>query len=152
VEHPQRACHEKRSPEHPTTVDTPRTYLQRAAVQENEPLIDLSLGTLNDESSILDETSLDFEATGGRIEPRTNSCNNDDQSTSSRSPGPMPGERNIMGAGSDSAVVSALTNVDPSLFTALPSTIEYSSLTQRFKPILNRCMHFIHKFTLPNPD
>jgi hypothetical protein len=150
VEHPQRACREPSFREHPTTVDTPRASLRSAPVQEHEPLTDLFLGTLHDELSIWDERSFGFETTGRAIEPLSNLCNSYDQSTSSHSPDSTPGECDIMDSGPVSAVATALTNIESPLFTSLPPTVQYSSLTQRFKPLLNRCMHFAHTLILPN--
>ncbi|RDL41498.1 Uncharacterized protein BP5553_01477 [Venustampulla echinocandica] len=138
VEHPQRAHRARRSP--PVTtfthsgslsnsiiVDTHRAYFQSEAVEENVPHIDPSLETVNDERTISGTTS-----------PHLNSCNSEDQSTSLRSPEPTTCERNVASPVPNAAAVSAMTNIPFPLFTSKPRTIEYSSLTQRFKPILNR--------------
>jgi hypothetical protein len=168
VEHPQRAHRARRSPsatsfthsksrsnsfrEHSIIVNTHRAYLQSEAVEESEPPIDLSLRTLDDESSIRSAGSPDLETIDGATEPRPNSCNCEYQSTSTRSPDATSGERNITGSGPDSAVVSALTYIPSPLFKSVPPTIEYSSLTQRFRPILNRCMPLVRTYALPNSD
>jgi hypothetical protein len=133
-------------------VDTHIAPFQNGTVEENEPPIDPSLETLNDESSTRSERFPDLETIEGTNEPRLNSCNNEDHSTSFHLPEPRTGERNVAGSGPNTAAVSALTNIPLPLFTSIPPTIEYSSLTQRFRPILNRCMHFVYTFSLPNSD
>jgi Fungal specific transcription factor domain len=168
VERPQRAHRARRSPsattlthagslsnssrEHSIIVDTHRAYFQSEALEENGPSIDPSLGTLNDEQSIRSEGSPDLETIDGTTKPHLNSYNSQDQSTSSCSLEPTTGERNVAGPVSNTAAVSALAKISSPLFTAKPPTIVYSSLTQRFKPILNRCMYFVHTFALPNSD
>jgi hypothetical protein len=167
-EHPQREHRARRSPsvntfthsrcfsnpsrEDSIIVDTHIAPFQSGAVEENEPPIDPSLETLNDESSTRSEGFPDLETIDGTNEPHLNSCNSEDQSTSFRLPEAATGERNVAGSGPNAAAVSALTNIPLPLFTSVPPTIEYSSLTQRFGPILNRCMHFMYTFALPNSD
>ncbi|KAB8230975.1 transcription factor domain-containing protein [Aspergillus alliaceus] len=153
VEHPQRAYRARRSPsvatfthsgslsnslrEHSIIVDTHR-HFQGEAVEGNEAPIDPPLGTLNVKPPIRGEGSPDLGTIDVTSDPRLNSCNSEDQSPSSRPPKLTIGERNVTGPEPNAAAVSALTNIPSSLFTSVPPAIEYSSLTQRFKPILDR--------------
>lgn len=144
VEHPQKA-HRARSSssvtntltysrslsnssrDHSIILDTHRAYFEKEAVEENVPRIDPSLGALNHKSLTRSERSLNSETVDGRPETRLKSCTSEDQSAR-----PSP----------QTAAVSTLPNVPSPLFTSIPATIGYSSLTQRFKPILNRCTPF----------
>ncbi|KAI9835126.1 MAG: hypothetical protein M1819_002495 [Sarea resinae] len=154
LEHPQRACRGRRSPsvitltqpgalsdssrEHSIIVDTQRASFQSEAVEEHGQPIDPSLGTLNDDSSIRNEGSPDLGTVDASTEPRLSSCHSEDQFACSRAPEPMTGEHTVAGPGPDDAAISALTNSPSPFITSVPPSIEYSSLTQRFKPILNR--------------
>jgi hypothetical protein len=167
-EHPQREHRARRSPsvttfthsgifsnpsrEDSIIVDTHIAPFQSGAVKEIEPPVDPSLEDLNDESSTRREGFPDLETIDGTNEPRLNSCNSKDQSTSFRLPEPTTGGRNVAGSGPNAAAVSALTNIPLPIFTSVPPTVEYSNLTQRFRPILNRCMRFVYTFALPNSD
>ena len=157
VEHPQRAHHARRSPsvttlthsgyhfdvsrENSVTVKIQSASFQTDAAEEDAPVVDLSLETLNDESSIRSDRCPHIETIDGTNEPQQNSCNTQDRVTSSRSPKPTIGESNVGGPGLDATAVLALADILPPSFTSVPPTIDYHSLTQRFKPILNRCMH-----------
>lgn len=154
-EHPQIAYHTRRSPfvtthsgslsnssrEHPIIAETHGSYFHRETPEENGSLIDLSVGTLNNGRWIMGEGSPDLETINETTEPHLNPCNTEDQSISWRSPELATSEDNIAGPVPNATAVWALTDIPTALFASITPTIEYSSLTERFKPMLNRCMH-----------
>lgn len=158
VEHPQRACRTRpalsvtastysgsvpnTSREHSIVGDT-RAYIQSEAVEGYGPPSDPSLGTSNHESATSGQRAPDLETADGAAELHLKSCISEDKFASSHSPEHITGERNAASPGPNTMEVSALTSIPSSLFMHIPSTIGYTSLTQRFKPILNRCMHSV---------
>ena len=166
MEDPQRACRARHylspfafthsgtscdSPRDHSNIADPQTvHYQSEGVEENEPPIEPSLKTLNDELSIMSEGSPELETISGMSNPHLNTCNNQYQSTSSPSPKFTAGEHGAAGPGLNAVAVPALTNNSSPLSIFVPPTIEYSSLTQRYQPVLDRCMCFVHTFLLPS--
>lgn len=148
-EDPNIAYHTRRSPfiaaysgslsgssrEHPITAEIRGSYSLTETPKEDGSLIDLSIGTSIDNGQrIMDEGSPDLEEINETIEPHLKSCNTEDQSVSWHSPGLATSENNVV-------AVWALTDIPAPLFSSITPSIEYSSLTERFKPILDRCTH-----------
>jgi hypothetical protein len=158
VEHPQRAYRTRPalsvtaftysgsvpdpSREHSIVGDT-RAYIQSEAVEGHGPPSDPSLGTSNHESATMGQRAPDLETAGRSGRASLYSCISEDKSASSHSPEPITGERNAAGPGPNTMEVSVLTSIPSPVFMHIPPTIEYTSLTQRFKPILNRCMRSV---------
>lgn len=164
-EDPQKAYHTRRSPfatthsgslsnssrEHPIIAETHGSYFYGEAAEENGSPIDLSVGTLNNGRWMMGEGSPDLETIDKTTEPHLNRCHTENQSISWRSPEFANSEHNIAGPVPNAAAVWALSDIPTPLFASIPPTIEYSSLTERFKPMLNRCMHLC-TFNLPPAD
>lgn len=150
----------------PVILNERRACSQSEAVENDGPFIDALFWAPSGEFLIRSEESLDLGTIDGTAEPRLYSCNSNDQFVSSCLPEftidrqlqifdessvglgtSFENSSQIASIGPCSAAVSALTNIPYSSSTSIPPTTEYGSLSQRFKPILNRCM-FSYTFAL----
>ena len=165
VEHPQRACRAEVSPsptafartespdslrEHPSTVNARKTCFEREAVKDNRHLNDKPSEPLDVENFGRGEVSLNPQTFDEAIETRLISHNDEDQSTCSLAREFSTGEHRCIRSGPSADLISTFANIPSPLFTVVPLTIEYISLNQRFKPILDRCMHLTSTQTLSN--
>lgn len=123
--------------------ETNTTYFQDEAGEQNGSLIIPSVGTLNDEFLIRNEGSHDLEAINSTAEPRPDSYSEDQLSPLYLSEhNPTAGEHNVIDPEPTAINPLAFTGVPSPAFTSVPRTIESNSLTERFKPILRRCMYY----------
>jgi hypothetical protein len=108
---------------------------------ENEPLLGLSPGVLPEESLNSARLSLDLEPSDETAGSRPSSLTTGSHySTSALSPESTAGGHLIACPGSHATAPTVLANTSSPSFTAILSTVEYGSLTERFRPILTRCM------------
>lgn len=121
-------------------VDIHKAYVHSEAVEDDGPPTEPSLRIVNEKSSIRGEATPNLTTHDGTIGCSLNSHSSEDQSTLWRSPEPTTDERHVAGPVPHTTAFPVWTDITSPIFTSQTSTMEYSSLTQRFQPILNRCM------------
>lgn len=128
----------------PTSIaETPSTWIQSDALEEGRPSIHLALDTLENQTAYDGESVPYLDTAGTPTEPHPDVCEVEHENRNSRSLDLVTNECYVADAGPDTATISAspLTETPTPHLIYVPPTLEYKSLTQRFKPILDRCMH-----------
>jgi hypothetical protein len=155
------------SEKHSTILDECTAYSQDETVQDNGPSIGTPLWAPSYEPSIRNEGYPGLYAIDGTAKFCLNSCKSKDQFAFSCSPEsttnkqPQVLETSNFGLSTSrnrsSQVAatrpspetgSALVNIPCPASTSVPPIIEHGSLSQRFKPILNRCGLYLHIVSL----
>lgn len=112
---------------------TPEAWDQSQFVEEDRPYPHLPLETSDDEPSYDSEELPCLETAGKFIEPHLNVCNVEHNECYAAD----------AGFNALAAPVSVSTNDGTSHLIFVPPTLEFNSLVQRFRPILDRCMHSV---------